>query len=148
MPLFKVAKITVMLSVISLLYIASLTNSLATFYGSCSIKGIYINRSFTIFTQSWLEKRSNKPSDAKRTKWSLIGSIVVTRIYIVLLSIYSYLWLNQDEVLDLFIMFIDLYFYVFAVKVAKCTCHCESTEHSSEDYVTALLFYPLLFIMT
>lgn len=70
----------VMLSAISRLYIASLASSLATYAGSCSIKGIWANFCETMFAHSYDEKRSKRPSDARRMKSSLVGSISIILI--------------------------------------------------------------------
>lgn len=75
------AKIIVMLSAICRLYVASLASSVATLKGSCSIKGMPASLSETICAHSYEEKRSNKPSEANSTKWSLVGSTYIILIY-------------------------------------------------------------------
>lgn len=45
-------------------------------------------------------------------------------------------------------MIIDLNFNILAIKIAEGASHCQPPEHSPEDYVTALLFDPLLLIMS
>ena len=79
-PRFNADRITVILSVINLLYTASFTNSLATFYGSCSMSGIAANFSFTMSTHSWDENLSNNPSEANKIKSSVTGSRLTTLI--------------------------------------------------------------------
>lgn len=151
MPRLSVARMTVMLSVMSRLYIASLTSSLATFCGSCSIRGISISLSLTMFTHSWLLNRSKSPSEASSTKWSRRGSIVTKRICTD--TGYSgqgtYLGLDQHKVLDLFLLLVlQSHLDVFAVEVAKGARDRKPAEHATEDYVTALLLDAVLLVLS
>lgn len=93
---------------------------------------------------SSLLNRSKRPSDASSTKWSFIGSIVITNIYS--LRSLSYLGLNENEVLYFFRVLVHCHFYVFAVEVSESARHRQAPEHAPEHDVASLLLDSLLLV--
>lgn len=58
----------------------------------------------------------------------------------------TYLGFDKDKVLYFFDVVVIGYLDVFAIEIAKCPSHSKTSQHSSENYISSLFLYSILFV--